>query len=286
MGINQMGSSFEGFRHSLKPKKSEEAGTSESEEFAGISNDGVELARSRAHEIAESLENEPAGTVYFLGGSSEQIRTKSSARAIGDELKTNGHDEIVVLTEEDIMSRGESVSAMVKKVAEIIEANADKKVFVDFPMMMKEFSMDHWMDAEGKGFSEFTKTILERNNNNETACVKDWLETQGKIGDIQGPVPAEVALRQLRGIERLRGFAQEQVPGHKLIVGAVGHSWNMDALAIYLANNGEVTPEGFEKVGGEMIKELQSAKVEIDEEGRAKLMYKGKEYEVNLDQAI
>lgn len=285
MGIDQMGSSFEGFRHSLKPKKSEEAGTSESEQFAGISNDGVELARSRAHEIAESLENEPDGTVYFLGGSSEQIRTKSSARAIGEELKTNSHDKILVLTEEDILSRGESVSATVKKVVEAIEANADKKVFVDFPMMMKEFSMDHWMDEDGKGFSEFTKTILERNNNNETACVKDWLETQGKIGDIQGPVPAEVALKQLKGIERLRDFAHEQVPGHKVIVGAVGHSWNMDALAIYLANNGEVTAEGFDKVGGEMIKELQSAKVEISEDGTAKLQYKGKEFVIGAEQA-
>ncbi len=282
MGINQMGGEFEGFRHSIKPKPA--AGKIESEQFKGIAEEGVELARVRAHEIAESLENEPVGTIYFLGGASEQIRTKSTARAIGEELKVNGHDDILVLTEEEIMGGAESATARVKNVVEIIEAHSDKKIVIDFPMFLKEFSMDHWMAEDGKGFNQYTNTILERNNNDETACVKDWFETQGKIGDLQGPVPGEVAIRHLKGIERLRDFANENVSGHKVIVGAVGHSWNMDALAVYLANNGEVTPEGFEKVGSEMIQELQGAKVEIDEEGKAKLIYKGKEYEVNLDQ--
>jgi hypothetical protein len=46
-----------------------------------------------------------------------------------------------------------------------------------------------------------------------------------------------------------------------LIIGSVGHSWSLDALAVYLANNGDVTAEAFDKMKAKMIGETEMIKL-------------------------
>jgi hypothetical protein len=271
-------------RHSIKvdKKKPEDA---ESQPYKGITEQGVELSRQKAQEVLKMLDQAEAGSVLFIGGASEQIRTKSTGRVFGDEIKDilarEGRNDILALTEADIADRQQGYTEIVQGVSDKINASPDKKVLIDYPMLMKEFSMKMWLDEKGN-FSEYTNKLLAKNNNNSTAAIKDWIESEGKLDDLTGPNPTKVAEDSLKGIERLREFAKKYIKDRPVIVGAVGHSWNFDALAVYLANNGKVDGEGFTKVGGELIKDSEIGRVEIDKEGKAVLKYKGKEFSIEL----
>lgn len=230
-------------RHSLKPKGE----SLESKEYPGISEAGVELARKKTPEVLETLEKSEEGTVMFLGGSSEMIRAKSTERVIGDEAKNliekEGREDIIVLTPKDAenadMEEGyKGYLDGIRELAEKIKDNPDKKVLIDAPLFLKEFAMKPWLN--GKDYSSYTKALLEKNGNNELECVKDWISNEGIIGDIKGPNPTEVAENHIKGLKRLKEFAEKIMPGRPVVVSMVGHSWNLDAVATYLANNGNV----------------------------------------------
>lgn len=75
-------------------------------------------------------------------------------------------------------------------------------------------------------------------------------------------------------------FARKNIGQERpIVIGFVGHSWALDVLAIYLVNDGEVTLEGFEKIGGAMIKETEIAELVLDG-GKEKFKYRDKEYEL------
>lgn len=272
-------------RHSIKPGKED----LESKDFPGISEKGAELAKEKAASILELIDQAQPGTILFLGGSSEAVRTKSTAHALGEGVKQmlqeQGRSDIMVITKDDVAAVVEAQKTWLKTVQEIvnqIKANPDKKIFIDNPLFIKEFSMDPWLDKEGNPLP-YTDAIIKNSNNDMTLALKNWLENQGKLGDLQGPDPTQLAKKHLEGITRLREFAKEQGIGDRpLEIGAVGHSWNLDALAIYLANNGKVDAEGLQKVGGEMINETETVRVEIDSDG-AKLIYKGQEYPIDKE---
>lgn len=265
-------------RHSIKPKGED----IESAEYKGISEKGEDLARERAREVLEILEKAENGTVMFLGGATEQIRTKSTGRVFGDEAKRivkEGNKEIIVLTEEDIIDKGKGPSQAVAEVVKKIDTNPDKKIVISFPLRLKGFSMadDEWFVKDGGWPTDFTKVLMKESNFNDLVALKKWIEGQGVLGNLKGPDPTAVAEKQLESIKRLQEFAKSQIGDRPLIVGSIGHAWNLDALAIYLANNGKVDLEGLAKVGGESIKETQMVKIEI-KDGQAKLIYNNKEF--------
>ena len=269
-------------RHSLKPK----GDIPESEEYPGISEPGVELTKSKTPEVIKILEEEKEGTIMFLGGASEAIRTKSTERVIGDEakriLEKEGREDIIVLTSKDAenanMEKGykEFLNGF-REFAEKIKDNPDKKVLIDAPLFLKEFALDPWM--KNGEMRPYTKALLEKNGNNELEAVKDWISNEGVIGDLKGPNPTEMAENHIKGLERLKEFAEKIMPGRHIVVSMVGHSWSLDALITYLANDGKVDLEGFEKVGGKMIGETQIAKISLGV-GKGKLTYGGKEFEI------
>jgi len=267
-------------RHSLKPDKT----SPESPEYKGISEKGVELARQKAGEVLEVLEKAEPGTVMFIGGASEAIRTKSTARVFGKEVKEKvqkeGKEDILVLTEKDIIDKEKGYSQIVEGVSDLINKNKDKKIMIDFPLMLKEFAMKPWMDEKGN-LSEYTQKLMAKNNNDSNACVKEWIATGGRMEDLSGPDPEQIAKDHIKGIGRLTDFAQKHIENRPLIVGFVGHSWNIDALAVYLVNNGKVDAEGFQKVGGEMIKDSEIGRIEI-KDGEAALNYKGKKFPIRI----
>ena len=92
--------------------------------------------------------------------------------------------------------------------------------------------------------------------------MRDWFENRGRIGDLVGPNPKEVAEEQMKGIARLREFAKKHFSDRPLIIGSVGHSWNLDALAVYLANDGEISKELFEKMNSTLIEDAGMIKIE------------------------
>lgn len=252
-------------RHSIKPKGEDV----ESKEYSGISEKGVELAKERAAEVMDILDNADEGAVMFIGGGSELLRTKSTARVYGDTIKEivkeENIEDILVFTEGDIAGI-KGYTKKIKWLKEQIENNPDKKVIVDIPLFVKGFEMGRWADESGD-MSPYTKELLARNEYDELSALRDWFENKGVIGDLEGPKPEEVAKDHLRAIEKLKSFVEKYISDRQIIIGSVGHSWNLDALAVYLANDGEITVDGLEKIGGDMIGETQAITLSKTKDG-------------------
>lgn len=249
-------------RHSIKPKGEDV----ESEKYKGISKKGVELARSSAKNILDDIERSPRGAVIFLGGVSDEVRTRSTAEVYGDELKNllARREDYIVITREDL-PRGKSYSDMAKQIKQTIDANPDKKIIVDVPLFLKELSLKKrgWFTKEGKPIPYFAK-LLERNKNNEYETMRDWIATQGKEGELKGPTPEEVAKSYEKGLGRLEKFAKKYFGDRPYVIGLVGHSFELDAYLTYLAGNGKVDLDSFDKIraDGGLIKETELATIQ------------------------
>lgn len=283
-------------RHA-RPEREAKAGDPASREYPDLTEQGVAKARERARgEIFELIDSAPEGSVVFIGGTSDQPRTKQTAEIYGDELaglkREIGDEKTIVITKTDIDRMvadrvgEEAVKQAVKektfmpgqiiKVAEslkeIIRENPEKKVVIDYPLMLKELAYKYknrWTDQKGNK-TEYFDEVLKKHNKNHYAAGEDWLANQGRleIGDrvIQGPLPQEVAEDYLNGLKRLREFVQKNVPGRPVVVSEVGHQWDLDALVTYLANNRRVDYEGYKKVsqGQGIMKEAEMTEIAID----------------------
>jgi len=178
---------FKVWRHSIEPTKKD---TAESPEYPGIITEGVKLAKEKARSILESLEQEDPGTVMFLGGASEAIRTKSTARVFGEEAKRLAQEknEILVLTEEDIDTR-KGYAKIAQEITDSIKTNPDKKFLIDIPLFVKEFSMNPWTTKEGD-YSPYTKAVLKKHSGDRVESMKEMIgETESiKVGIVKGRV--------------------------------------------------------------------------------------------------
>lgn len=264
-------------RHSIKPKGEDV----ESESYRGVSKKGVELARSSAKYILDDIEKAPKGAVIFLGGASDEVRTRSTAEIYGDELKkllANKKDYIVI-TRGDI-SRNRGYNDMARQVKDTIEANPDKKIIIDIPLFMKEFSLKRkgWLTKEGKP-SPYLTRLMEKHKGNEYEAMRDWLTPQGKDGEISGPSPDSVARSYEKGIARLERFARKYIGDRPYVTGIVGHSFEADAYLSYLAGEGKADLSSFDRISSDrgMIKETELASVRISPEITT-LTYRGKEH--------
>lgn len=258
-------------RHSTRPKE----GDPESAEFEGVSEKGVELARERAREILESLDGLENGTIMFVGATSEIPRTKSTALIYGNEIKKillkETRDDVLIFMPEDL-EKIEGYSNKINYLVNQITTNPDKKIIIDIPLFIKEFSfVGDFTTKEGK-WAPYTQELLKRNEGDSEKALRDWLDNQGIIGDTKGPNPKEIAEKQLVGLNRLREFAGKYIPNRPLIIGSVGHSWSLDALVLYLANRGEVTVEAFDELKAKMIGDAEMIKL-MRKDGEQFLQY-------------
>lgn len=273
IGSPEDAASFIAARHSIKPKGE----YNPSEEYKGISEKGVELAREQAQKWLELLKNAPEKSVLLLSPTSEQIRTKSSMRAVAEEMKSfSSKDEssdVSIITEADFFDPKLTYNEMIGIITSKIEEAPDKKFVVSAPLFIKGFALGagRWTDQKGNP-TPYLLDLMERNGGDDQSCLEDWVANEGRSGDLGGPNPTSVAEEHLEGIKKLESFAKRYLSDRPIVVGAVGHSWNLDALAIYLANNGKVDSEGLEKVGGTMITEMEPIVLTSDENGE-KLKY-------------
>jgi len=220
-------------RHSLKPDR----GGEESERYPGLSPKGVELAKERARqEIAQVVEKADVGSVIFIGGASDMLRTKSTAEIYGDELENiaaEGNLDALVITREQIQQiegGAGSYNKTLKRVINLIGEHRDKKIVVDFPLFLRGLSLKEkgWFDDKG---DLSVMELVKKHNWNESEAAREWLETKGMVSDSKmGPDPKEVARHTIEEINRLRTFGQKYLGNRPIIPFLVGHSWALDAL--------------------------------------------------------
>ena len=292
-------------RHA-KPERNKTEEDLGSKDYPDLTEKGVEQAKEKARgEILDLINDAPEGAVVLIGATSDQPRTKQTAEIYGDELsaikKNDKASNLLVITKKEIEAMSENknensekpgfsienIIKVVKKIEAIITENADKKVVVDYPLMVKQLAYKYnnrWTDQNGKK-TEYFSEILKKYNNNHEEAGKDWLANQGKLElpdgrVINGPDPAQVGAEYLKGVERMSNFAKEYVGGRPLIVGEVGHQWDLDALVTYLSNNGKVDLESFVKAtGGDIAGETEMTQFNISDK-EVKLKYRGKEFVV------
>ncbi|MBU0707566.1 hypothetical protein KKG41_04305 [Patescibacteria group bacterium] len=263
-----------------------------SEQYPSLTKEGENRAREMAnHEFGEMVDTMDENGIFFIGGSSEEERTKATADVIGDELsnKYKNKDETVVFTRQDIDTMRKQVkekgSKILDNIRETIREHSDQKLVFTYPLFLKEFGLrPHHRDKQTGGHTAYMQEMLKQVENNEHKAVLEWFKNEGKISvgdeELTVPSPLETAETHLRGIERLKKFAEKFSEQRSITIGFVGHGWQLDALAVYLANNGEVSAEAFEKLfKSEEIKQPESGKIIVKGE-KVSFIYRGNEYQI------
>ncbi len=268
-------------RHSKKPKDED----LESKRYPGVSEKGVELSEERAKELAEMVEKSESGSVIFISGGTDLVRTKSTAEAYGDKLADimEGREDVIVMTRSGIQegAKGKGYSKAVSEIASEIKANPDKKIVVDFPLFLKELSpvAGGFYDKNSK-LTPWAEGFIKSNKGDEYAAFREWLRTKENAGDVKNSNSEDMAKKYKIALERLHEFAKDKIGDRPLVVGAIGHSWYIDAFLTYMVE-GKVDLESFDKVaGGGLIGETEMAQITIKGE-EAKVNYRGKEFVVD-----
>lgn len=250
-------------RHAKKTGK--EIPDSEKSEYFGVTKEGEMETREKAKDIAEIINNLPEKSIIVLGGVSKAVRARSTIEIYTDELKK------IFKNREDIdfpmENLKESLSGKLKKLRELSKSGADKKLIIDFPFWIKQFAVSpekwrEWFDYYAK---------MEKKKN-EMSDIPDWMEK--KIG----PNPEKVAKDFMVGLKRENDFFKKFFPNNTVAFVDVGHSGELDALFTYLANNGIVSREGFEKIGNKGVGESEISELIFSKSGEIKFRYRDNEY--------
>ncbi|MDD2489813.1 MAG: hypothetical protein PHY26_00960 [Bacilli bacterium] len=243
-------------RHSIKPS----ANDPESTLYPGISKNGVKLAQKRATDILKILEEAPANTIMFIGGCSDIKRTKTTAMIYGEEIKkiitTQKKEDILFFLLNDMQGKG--FTAKKDYLIKQINNNPNKKIIITLPLMLKELSFIGDFTDINHQFNEYTQALLKQSKGNETEALRLWFANQGEIHNIKGPNPKIIAEKQLNGLKRLRTFINTKINNRPIIIAGIGHAWSLDALKVYLINNGQITKKDFkETLNEKMVKETE-----------------------------
>lgn len=262
---------------------------SESKNYPGLSKDGIKHIEAQTKEIQQMLDEAPNGSVLFIGGSSEEERTKSTAEAFGDVLQRNyaKNSEVLVLGRKDVTRLREKQGGenALRTIENLIEQNPTKKMVVAYPLMIKEFSLQPKLREKGTAAQTEFSRVLNTQAASERDSAELFIASEGKAAtadgrEVVGISGQDAAEEQLRGMRRLKDFAEKYAHGRPVLIGYVSHGWTLDAVATFLANNGRVNVEGFKKIGGTMIDSAEVGKIQF-QDGNTTFLYRGKQYTVS-----
>ncbi|MFA6410852.1 MAG: hypothetical protein WCW26_04750 [Candidatus Buchananbacteria bacterium] len=294
------------------------------EVYKSLTPKGVEQAKERANsDILRLIEEAPDGAVMFIGGGSDQPRSEETAEIYGGEINHLVNYElkdklnIQVVTRDFIKwaidpgeasaeEKQKNLELMLQRIEEMIKENPGKKFVVDYPMRLWGFSYGYrsrdengkldgeprWLDPETGKASKFFATIIKEKGNNEggqayIAGNGEYIDQSGKT--LHGPKPQDIARQYFNGLEKLSKFAARHTD-RPLILGGVGHAWDVDSLATWLSlgcPEVEVDSDKFNErfleisQGGEISNESEMVSFEIEPE-QIKVRYRGKEFSSSL----
>lgn len=251
------------------------------EEFPGLSEEGVDMAKERAKSIAELIKNAEDGSVIFYGGSSNIIRTKSTMELYTSEAERILTEEGVqarFIKKEDLKERAGRSGYLktAQELAATIESSPDEKVVIELPLFLKEFSMERYLcEQDGETVKPQWQALLDKHGKNYSEAIKDWFSDPELMKTID---PVAIAKDCMVGMKRLADFSRRFIAGRPIKIGFVGHSFLIDALLTYIANGGQVTTEGFNNIGGDVISETELSTIEYDQQGKMHLKYRGQDF--------
>lgn len=262
-------------RHSIK---------GEGSEYEQLSPDGVEKAKKKAgEELVPLIESAEDGTVIFLGGNTNEARTASTLKVYSDQLKESfkGKENVIFFDRNQIKEESKKSGYLetARRLQEEADKNTKAKIVIDMPLLLKNFAKrDWWYEKDGSVKAE-QEALLKKYGKDYSGAIKEWFGHGGVINSEQRlPKPEEIAESYLDAIKRLENFIGEFSGMRKTKTVFAGHSFEIDALLTYLANDGKVTPEGFEKIGGKVIDTAELSFIEPDNEGNIHLKYRGEEF--------
>lgn len=256
------------------------SGLSDSGKYTGLSSEGIEIAKQRAMELRDMVNEAKPGSVIFLACVTDAVRTRSTAEIYGDELKSELDDEeIVFVSREDLFDEVK----MLKTMASFVAGNPEKKVIVSFPLFLKDISLKAagWEKKSGEE-TLYAKALDEFGGGNDYKALLEWVRNGGEMNGLHGPKPLEVAQNYQRAVSRIEKFARPIIGERSLVIGVVGHSYEIDVYLTYLANNGVIDEQGLMQVtGGSLIAPTELASISFEKDS-AKVKYRGKEFQSSI----
>ncbi len=257
------------------------------ESSPGLSEQGVELAKERAKTIAELVKSSENGTVIFYGGVSSTDRTRSTMELYTDEvekiLKESG-ENVSFIKKEEIKEQADQSGYLktANEIASRINNAPNDKVVIELPLFLKEFSMEGYLyEEDGITVKPEWQKLLDKHGKNYSAAIKEWFGNSEVNIAVD---PGEMAKKYLSGIQRLADFSRRFFPDRPMKIGLMGHSFLIDALLTYIANNKNVSPEGFDKIGGNAVQETELSTIEFDKNNNPVLGYRGKKFSQELSE--
>jgi len=251
--------------------------------YPGLSQDGVEMARSRAEDMIRIINDSPDGTVLLYGGISNAPRTGATAKAYIDEMQKILGDNIYFVRKKDIKKRTKAYGAnpegymrTIKEMASELKFKPNQKVVVELPMPLKSFCYEtHLAGPDGKTDHSRWTQLHADHKKDYSGAIAEWFSNPELIKLFN---PEEIARRQIKDMETLANLSKKLFPNRPVKIGFVGHSFLLDALQTYLANDGKISREGFEKIGGKVVDNAELARIAVDEGNNMYLQYRGKDF--------
>lgn len=236
-----------------------------SEKYFGVTKEGEKETRARAKELADIVEKLPDKSIVVLSGVSRAERTRSTLKIYGDELRNIFKNrEDIVIPQKQIEEKEEGLRESLdnlKNVSEIMKTEKGrKKAIIQFPLWIKQFaaSPEQWEE-----WSVYFSTVEKGDSE-----ISQWIKEK------KGPNPQKLAKDILTGIKRENNFFRKFFPENTMIFINVDHSGELDALFTYLANEGIVGKEGFEKIGRKEVEESEISQLSFLPDGKIEFKYR------------
>lgn len=237
-----------------------------SEKYFGITREGEKETRARAKELVDIIEGLPDKSIVILSGVSRAVRTRSTLEIYGSELRSIFKDrEDIVIPQKQIEEKGERLRESLdnlKSISEMMKTERRrKKAIIQFPLWIKQFA------ASPKQWKEWSSYFsMAKKGGSEIA---QWIEEK------KDPNALKLAKDLLTGIKRVNNFFRKFFPENTMMFINVDHSGELDALFTYLANEGAVEKEGFEKIGGKEVEEGEISQLSFLPNGKIEFKYRG-----------
>lgn len=258
-------------RHSKSGKDVESA--------PGLSEEGVDLAKQRAETIAKLINDSEEGSVILFGGVSATPRTRSTMEIYSQEAADIISKTGVQTINKETLKESTSNQGFLKTaedVSLVLQEFPKEKFAIELPLMLKELSMESSLyESDGVTVIPEWQTLLDKHGKDYSGLMKEWLETPSIRAAIN---PVKIAEKTLSGMNRLSTFIHRFTPHRPVKIVFVGHSLLLDTFLIYLANNGEVTAEGFEKIQNQIISETELSTIKPTENGHLSLNYRDQNF--------